>query len=353
MIGRLVIGYSAVFVINSGVTNHQSPITNHQLMQLQTIVPIPSPNFSISHTDKILTIGSCFAQNMSKYLTERKFQVTANPFGILYNPLSIAQNLTAIIENKTYQETDLFYHNERWNSFDHHSDFSFFDKKSTLKNINENIEKAHQQLLDGNVLMITLGTAFTYFNNKKPVANCHKLPAKDFKKRLVSVAEIVQNLSEVIQIILTKNPNLQIVFTLSPIRHIRDGVIENQRSKATLLLALHQLKAQFEAVYYFPSYEIVLDELRDYRFYGTDLVHLNETGLGYIWERFSGTFFEKITLERINQFQKITKAFHHRPFHPTSEQHLRFLKKYTQITAQYQKQFPFLDFEKEIAYFKS
>jgi hypothetical protein len=332
------------------ITNHQSPITP---MQLQTIVPIPAPNFNIAHTDKILTIGSCFAQNMSEYLTERKFQVVTNPFGILYNPLSIARNLTAIIENKTYQEADLFHHNERWNSFDHHSNFSFFDKKTTLENINGHIKKAHQQLLEANVLMITLGTAFTYFkkNDQNPVANCHKLPAKEFEKKLVPVTEIVGKLSEVLEKILAKKPNLKIIFTLSPIRHIRDGIIENQQSKATLLLALHELKTKFQTAYYFPSYEIVLDELRDYRFYGSDLVHLNETGLEYIWQRFSATFFEKITLERVQQFQKITKAFHHRPFHPTSEQHLLFLKKYAQITSQYQKQFPFLDFQKEINYF--
>ena len=324
------------------------------MIKLQTEVPIQQPNFRLNHSQKILSIGSCFAENISGFLKERKFQVESNPFGILYHPLSIARGLEMILQEKTFQKDDLFYRNELWQSFDHHSDFSGNDWEVVLNKMNSSIQQANQHLEQCDILIITLGTAFTYFkkSDNQPVANCHKIPAAKFEKRLLSVNEIVVALLKVLTLIQQKYPRIQIIFTISPIRHIRDGIIQNQQSKATLILALQELIQKLPNAFYFPSYEIVLDELRDYRFYGKDLVHLNETALAYIWQRFSDTFFEKNTFELNQKFNKLRAAFLHRPFHPNSTQHQLFLKKQYQIAKALQTQFPDLDFKKELSHFK-
>lgn len=323
-------------------------------MQLQTSVRLQPPNFQISHEDKILSIGSCFAQNMAQQLHEAKFQVVSNPFGILYNPLSIADGLGKILDKKSYQPSDLFLHNERWHCFDCHSDFSGATVSETLCAIQTALETAHQQLLNAKVLLVTLGSAFVYHEKKtaRAVANCHKLPSAHFEKRLATSANIVADFQAVINRIQAVNPSLYIIFTLSPVRHIRDGIIENQKSKATLLLALHELTAIFKNTYYFPSYEIVLDELRDYRFYEADMLHPSPIAIQYIWERFANIFFNETTQQRNAQFKKLRQAFLHRPFHAASALHQQFLQKQLAITEQYQQQFPYLSFEKEIEHFK-
>ena len=309
-------------------------------MQLQTKVKIPSPHFEIIHQDKLMSIGSCFAHNMAQQFDNCKFNIVNNPFGILYNPLSIAKGLEDILNKKEYTEQDLFYHNERWNSFDHHSQFSKSEQSETLKLINQSIEKAHAQLLDSKILIITLGTANVFFKKESNqfVANCHKIPNHQFEKKLISIHEITTALKSIFIKIKTANPNLQIILTLSPIRHIRDGLIENQKSKATLLLAIHQLMQELKDLYYFPAYEIALDELRDYRFYNADMIHLSDVALEYIWEQFGNTFFSANTKQLNKQFKKLQKSLAHRPFNPASEQHQAFLKKQQQLIETYQKQ---------------
>ncbi len=315
-------------------------------MNLQTKITIPSPSFQITHKDKIMSIGSCFAQNMSAFLVDSKFQIQSNPFGILYHPLAISKALNAIIENKSYHIDDLFYHNERWHSFDHHSDFSHPNKEIALQNINTHIQEAHQHLSQSNVLIITLGTAFAFFQkeNQEAVANCHKVPSTFFEKRMTSISEIIEALGNAIKTVQVLRPNLNIILTVSPIRHMKEGAINNQKSKATLLLAIHELVKNLPRIYYFPAYELVLDELRDYRFYAKDLIHLNEIGVEYVKEKFFNTFFSSVTQQHINNFEKLRKAFAHRPFNPNSEQHQAFLKKQYALAASYQKKFPYLDF---------
>lgn len=220
-------------------------------MKLQTVVPISTPNFKISHSDKILSIGSCFAQNMATFFSSRKFQILSNPFGIIYNPLSIANGLSMLSSKKGFRQEDLFHFNEQWHSFDHHSTFSNTDLRATLSNIQSRIDRGHQQLLSSQILIITLGTAYVYFkkNQQRPVANCHKLPAAQFNKQLISVASTVNTLKKAIQAIQAQNTSLQTIITISPIRHIRDGFIENQQSKATLILAVKQLMEELSKVY--------------------------------------------------------------------------------------------------------
>jgi hypothetical protein len=318
-------------------------------MNLQTKVKIPSPNFEIIHQDKLMSIGSCFAHNMAQQFGNCKFNIVNNPFGILYNPLSIAKGLEEILGQKKYTAEDLFFHNERWNSFNHHSEFSKNEQSKTLKLINQSIEKAHLQLLNSKVLIITLGTANVFFKkeNNEFVANCHKIPNYQFEKKIISIEKIVTHLKSIFIKIKAANPNLQIILTLSPIRHIRDGLIENQRSKAILLLAINQLMQELIDLYYFPSYEIALDELRDYRFYNADMIHLSDIALEYIWEQFGNTFFSTNTKQLNKQFKKLQKALAHRPFNTASEQHQAFLKKQEQLIQTYQKQYPYLDFSKE------
>lgn len=322
-------------------------------MQLQTKVKIPKPSFEIVHQDRLMSLGSCFAHNMAQKLNDCKFDIVDNPFGILYNPLSIAKGLKQVLEKKEYREADIFFHNERWNSFEHHSQFSQSSQSATLEHINKNIEKAHQQLLNSKILIITLGTANVFFRkeNQQFVANCHKVPNHQFEKKLISINEVVTALKTVFLEIQALNPNIKIIITLSPIRHIRDGLIENQKSKATLLLAIHHLINQLKDIYYFPAYEIALDELRDYRFYDSDMIHLSDTALTYIWQQFAETFFSIETKQLNKQFKKLQQATAHRPFNPNSEQHQVFLKKQKQIVQSYQKQYPYLDFTKELEYF--
>lgn len=339
-------------------------------MQLQTTVPILPPPFQISHQDTILSIGSCFAENVADHLRIRKFDVLTNPFGILYNPLSMANSMSILLSGKIYTEDDLIFYNERWQSFDHHGDFSNIRAAATLDAINQQLSLARTQLQkpkrEQTVLMLTLGTAFVYyyqnqdFNKNthlhKAVANCHKMPANWFKKELLEVESVTQSLFEVIQLLKKQVRHLKIIITISPVRHIRDGIIENQRSKATLVLAVHELLQRFsdaDFVYYFPAYEIALDELRDYRFYDRDLVHPNSLAVDYIWARFADAFFDKPTQQRNAQFLKLHKARQHRAFHPDTAQHQRFLRKQLQITQQLIQQYPYLDFGEELAHFAS
>jgi hypothetical protein len=322
-------------------------------MKLQTVVPIPTPDFKISHSDKILSIGSCFAQNMATSFLDRKFQIISNPFGIIYNPLSISNGLGILLSKKDFQQTDLFHYNEQWHSFDHHSSFSNADFAAALSNIQEKINRGHQQLITSNLLILTLGTAYVYFEqpHQRPVANCHKLPANHFDKQLISVETTINALKNALQAIQAQNSSLQTIITISPIRHIRDGFVENQQSKATLILTVKQLIEELDKIYYFPSYEIVLDELRDYRFYNTDMVHLSDTALEYVWQKFENTFFEQTTLKTNQQFLKLKKAMQHRPFNPQSKQHQQFLAHQLEIIKKLEVQYPNLDFSTEKAYF--
>jgi len=322
-------------------------------MKLQPKVPIQPPNFTIAHHHKIMSIGSCFAQNMAQFLHERKFQLVSNPFGIIYNPLSISNSLGMLLDKKQFTQQDLFFYNERWHSFDHHSSFSHPQVETTLSNIQTQINQAHNHLMEADALIITLGTAFLYSTKKdnRSVANCHKIPNSQFDKRLLEVETIVNELITNINAIRTRNSKLKVVFTISPIRHIRDGFIENQQSKATLILAVKKLVEELENTYYFPSYEIVLDELRDYRFYNSDMVHLSDLALAYIWNKFENTFFKEQTLQLNQQFVKLRKAMTHRSFNAQSAQHKLFLTKYMKLAQEYQKEFKGLDFKEEIKYF--
>lgn len=287
-------------------------------MKLQTIVDIKPSEWKIGYEDKILMLGSCFSDEIGRQMAERKMQVTCNPFGTLYNPLSIAQAINYKLPITNHQ-LPLVEHDGLWHSMAHHGSFSRATKEEAEKAVAESIETMQRALEEATVVIVTFGTAWVYemesgVSGLGVVGNCHKMPEKWFSRRRLTVEEIV----EAWQPILAQYADKKWLFTVSPIRHVRDGLHENQVSKATLLMAVERLvesqKSEVESSY-FPSYEIVMDELRDYRFYADDLVHPSSMAVEYIWERFCETFCTPQTINAMHIAHKEWKFAHHRPLH--------------------------------------
>lgn len=319
-------------------------------MNFRTIVETPLKDLSISYTDKLILMGSCFSENIGNRLVDCKFKTDMNPFGILYNPLSIEKSLRRMLSGTQYTSSDLILHNEIYHSFDHHGSFSGIESDSVLHQINNRLQSSSQFLNEATILLITFGTAFVYTNKQdgKIVSNCHKLPAKAFDRRRVSVEEIVASWSALIKDLQQVNPKLKIIFTVSPIRHIKDGAHENQLSKATLQLSIDQLQKEYNNVFYFPAYEIVLDELRDYRFYADDMTHPASITIDYIWKKFSESYFTKETLDIMAQWLQIAKAISHRPLRPDSTSYKQFILQTLLKVKQIQNKFHFFDIQNEI-----
>lgn len=275
---------------------------------------IKSPARKINYSDKLFFIGSCFSENIAEQFDKHLFSVTSNPHGILFNPTSIANALQDVINKKIYADKDIFFEQGLWRSFHHHGQFSNADKTVCLENINASINKAYEQLKNSKYLFVTLGSAFAYKHVQQQhiVANCHKIPAKEFEKILINKEEITNSYNKLIADLKTFNPTIKIVFTVSPVRYIRDGLVENNHSKAVLLQATHELIATNENCFYFPSYEIVIDELRDYRFFKEDMVHPNELAIKYIWERIQQSWIDATSLEFINEAGQYKRLLEHR-----------------------------------------
>ena len=283
--------------------------------------------FSFSYKKKFLIIGSCFSENISKKLNYFKFNTYSNPFGILFNPKAIETLITNAINLKEYTEKDIFNLNERWHCFDAHSDLSNSNKNELLSNLNTAIKSTNKQLETASHIIITLGTAWTYrfIETDSFVGNCHKVPQHKFKKELLSIVEINKSLSSIISLIRKVNPDINFIFTVSPIRHLKDGFIENQQSKSHLISALHQIIKKQENTFYFPSYEIMMDELRDYRFYKEDMIHPNQIAINYIWEKFYENWLSDEAIDLKKQVIKIQSGLEHKPFNPDSKKHQQFL----------------------------
>ena len=319
-------------------------------MNLYTRVELPTDLPKLTHAHHLLLLGSCFAANMGERLADAKFRCDINPYGVLYNPLSISAALREIVTGRSYSRQDLFYFRECWHSPMHHGDFSSPDAEETLRRINERICRAHEEVFRSDYLLLTFGTAWVYEQKEtgRIVANCHKQPEKCFTRRRLSVEEIVTDYTSLLSGLLARNPQLKVMFTVSPIRHVRDGLHANQLSKATLLLAIEGLQRAFpESVSYFPAYELLLDELRDYRFYAADLVHPSEVAAACVWERFSSACFSQETLQIIEESENIRKALAHQPFHPESEEYKRFLGQIVLKIERLNGKYPYLDFQKE------
>ena len=298
-------------------------------MNLQTKIPLkPQQHNQIDYNSSILLLGSCFVENIGKKLDYLKFQTLQNPFGILFQPLAIEKLIDNAINEKQYTEDDIFFHNEQWHCYDAHSKLSSSLKEDLLNNLNEQIKSTNQQINKSKHIIITLGTAWVYRHIETDafVANCHKVPQKKFLKELLSIDETIESLQSIIALLRSVNKKASILFTVSPIRHLKDGFIENTQSKAHLIAAIHQVVEPRHNLYYFPSYEIMMDELRDYRFYAEDMIHPNQTAVNYIWEKFKEVWISKEASETINAVDFIKKGLQHRPFNPNSEAHQKFLK---------------------------
>lgn len=317
--------------------------------QFRTEVIVKDYPFRMSHRGSSVFIGSCFTDHIGSKMLESGFSADINPFGVVYNPVSVKKSLEILLETRKFTEKDLHFYNKRWFSFYHHSSFSNADKSACLREINSKIRKASIFLKEASFLFITFGTARIFRLNEtgEIVSNCHKLPAAAFSRELLSVEEIVKEYDALIIHLNEINPKLQIIFTVSPVRHWKDGAEGNQVSKSVLQVAVHQLVEKYNNAFYFPSYEIMMDDLRDYRFYADDMIHISPVAVNYIWEKFKNAFFDQATQKIIHRIENIYKALRHRPFDIHSKAHHDFLKKVFLDMEEMEKQFSFLDFGKE------
>jgi hypothetical protein len=308
--------------------------------------PKPFP-FTISHKDPVLLIGSCFAENIGEYLVRDKFDCKINPNGILFNPISIANALTSYM-NKS-ESFLIVKGNEFYQSLNHHGDFSFSNENELKDAISKTHHDSFVFLKECKCLILTFGSAFTYRHLKLNtiVANCHKLPQSEFRKELLKTEEIVKVYADLLKDLKTFNPDLKIILTVSPVMYLRDGVEQNTLSKSILIQSVHELVEKHSNCFYFPAFELVNDDLRDYRFYKEDLAHPNNIAIKYVWNKFSEVAFSKETLILIEKIEEIVQAASHRPINESSISHQQFKKNYLQRCLDLEKEFPNLDLSKE------
>jgi hypothetical protein len=284
-------------------------------MNFRTEISVPANDFKITHDCKIAMMGSCFAENMASEFLNAGFSVDVNPFGIAYNPSSLAQNLNRLSDNKPFVAEELFRDNDLYHSFSHHSRFSGSNSDEVLSKINSGMNRSLDFLRTADLLIITFGTAFVYRlqSTGEVVSNCHKLPAKLFTYQRLTIENIVEEWNDLIARLQTLNPSLRILFTVSPIRHWKDGAHGNQLSKSILLLSVEELLRNHSRCFYFPAYEIVLDDLRDYRFYAEDMLHPSSQAIDYVWEKFTEAWFDGETLKKAREFEKLHRSMNHVP----------------------------------------
>lgn len=317
-------------------------------------ITLPQPPVRIRHTDKILLLGSCFTEHISSRLAQGGFQIASNPQGILFNPISTAQALENVRSNRQWQEADLFQMNGLWNSWQHHSRFSHTDPQAALADMNAATGAAASILQEARWILITLGTSFQYVlrESGQPVANNHRAPGHYFEKQLLSTEAILDAWQPLLQTLFTDWPQIRVVFTVSPVRHARDGAIANNRSKGRLLDAVHTLCELFpQKCLYFPAYELVVDVLRDYRFYDIDLIHPNHAATSYVWEQFVTHWVAPEDVPLLEELAALQTARAHRSRFPETAAHKAFLTQMHAKAIALQAQYPRLNLSGTIRYF--
>lgn len=313
----------------------------------------PISDEKLEHQEKVLMIGSCFSENIFERLQEMKFNVNCNPFGIVFNPESICKTLHRVIDKDYFTVDDIFEKEDQFFSFEVHSSISSSSAKTFLNELNATIDQWHEHLKSAKFLIITFGSAFAYWHLKRKelVANCHKFPGSVFKKRLLASTNIIDSYGVLFHKLINFNPKIDVILTVSPVKHLRDGVVENNLSKANLITAVHQLIARFQCCRYFPAFELVNDDLRDYRFYEADMAHPNQLAINYVWDKFSGTYFSDET-KKLNQvIAEINKAKQHNPFNPESQAHIQFKHNYLDKCKDLSIKYPWINLKEEINYF--
>ena len=309
-------------------------------MKFRTEIEIAPIADGIDHTKKVFALGSCFAESISERLQRAKFSVTTNPFGVLFNPLSIASAIDRLADTRTFAVCDIREGKEGFFSFDAHSSLDGKTHTEIFANLNQAVAQGSKALHEADWVILTFGTAWVYEREGKVVANCHKQPAKEFERRRLSVAEIVERYQPLFEGVLRDK---RVILTVSPVRHLGDGLQENSVSKAILRLAVEELVAKYENAHYFPSFEILIDDLRDYRYYNDDLAHPSKMAVDYVWERFCEYALTDKAQKLLPQIEQIVSAAEHRPFNPTSEAHKAFCSKMLAKVAE----MPTIDFTSE------
>ena len=311
-------------------------------MILQTRIPFKPSKNPIDYTSKVLLIGSCFSQHIGGKMEYFKFQQETNPFGIVFHPLAIERLITRAINEEEFTKHDVFFHQEQWHCFEVHSILSATSEEACLKNLNDGLSKLKQSLSEVSHVILTYGTAWVYrhLESDAVVANCHKVPQKKFAKELLSVAEVSASIDRTTALLKLVQPSVTIIGTVSPVRHLKDGFIENSRSKAHLIAGLHDIVEDQRGVHYFPSYELMMDELRDYRYYTEDMLHPNKTAVQFIWEKFSSVWLDASTQELSEQIDVVQRGLRHKPFNEQGEAHQKFLLDLQQKIGRIQEQLP-------------
>lgn len=300
-------------------------------MKFTTPIQLQEYPKKLDYQSRVFSMGSCFAEHMGQKFNYFQFAHLTNSFGIIFNPVSLKRIISRVVEHRKFTEDDLFFYNEGWHCFEVHSGCSHPQKEDMLLYLNQQLEQAHYFLSKADFFILTLGTAWVYrhLESNEIVANCHKVPAAQFQKELLEVEAIEASLKDLMRKVADINPKLQFIFTISPVRHLKDGFVENQRSKSHLISALHSSISHLPSSHYFPSYEIVMDELRDYRFYEADMLHPNAIAVDYIWEKFSESVINPSVYPLMKEVESIQKSLYHRPFNPNSEAHLQFKQQLT------------------------
>lgn len=297
-------------------------------MNFTTKVPINKYNFPIDYNSKVMLLGSCFAENMGEKFRYFKFHHVVNPFGIIFNPVSFEKLINRAVNKIEFTEKDIFFHNDLWHCYEVHSVLSNTSSELLLENLNTILNSFTNQIQEATHIILTYGTSWVYRNktSNEIVANCHKVPQNQFTKELLSIETIQKSIQNTIDLVCKINPNSKFIFTVSPVRHIKDGFVENQRSKSHLISAIHNVNHQPSKVNYFPSFEIMMDELRDYRFYAEDMLHPSQAAIDYIWIKFFENYVDEKEFATMNQVCEIQRALKHRPFNPNTESHQKFLE---------------------------
>ena len=314
-------------------------------MKLQTHIKLQPSSIQFGYEDKLLLLGSCFAENIGAKLAYHKFQAVTNPFGIIFNPVALERLVQDAVANKTYTEEDVFEHQGIWKSFVAHSNLNASSRLEAVIRLQEAQQELRTCIAEASHIFITLGTAWVYKHIQldQVVANCHKVPQKEFQKELLSEEEVHDSLLQICQYIKSLNPKVHIVFTVSPVRHTKDGFVENMRSKAHMITAIHKL-VDAKQVFYFPAYELLMDELRDYRFYALDMLHPSEQAVNYVWERFIEVYAFAKAKQALTKVASIQKRKSHKPFNSESEEHKAFVKNVELDIAKLKETHPSIDF---------
>jgi len=316
----------------------------------RTFLEISESLHKISYHNKIMILGSCFSENIGEKLKDYKFNVCVNPFGILYNPFSIKQSLEILLRNHIFTKSDLYNYQDKWLSFYHDTEFTDENPDKCLEKINSNLLRAQEIFKGLDFLFITFGTSHVYefIETNQIVSNCHKIPSKYFRKFLLSPENIIAEYLNLFKKLFKNNDKLKVVFTVSPVRYLSDGFEQNQLSKSILIYSVHKLCEKFNNnIFYFPAYEIFMDELRDYRFYADDMIHPSGLALKYVWERFMTVYFDKQTIDLIDEIDKILKRLSHKPFKPYSTEYKNFVKSTLAEIKKIEKKYPFINFSEE------